>query len=387
MNIFKHYSNLMKKQTPIVIIYLSVLLILVDIVTNASQNKSLNGENSARVRILVYDQDEQNVLTCGLVQYLSQTCEIVAVNGKKENDREALRYRNVYSIITIPRGFGESYFTKKRIPLEVSEIPNTKESNYVNFLLRTYLDQIALYHELYPSYNMQQLVTMTNWMSETSVNVDGAKDLLAQEQNVSMNDYYNLLGYILFAMILLIVCFSMLSYHKRMNIRHLVAPISVYRMRFQLILGNLCYGYLYSILFLAVGFLFSKERTMTIPSFLYWGNTITFVTCVVMLAFYLSYYMKQKAFIIIVANILGLILAIISGIFIRQEYLPKKLLKLASITPMYWFVRGNDMIMAMEELELSKLLPFIESIGIQILFAVVLFVLIFINKSMEEITW
>ncbi len=79
----------------------------------------------------------------------------------------------------------------------------------------------------------------------------------------------------------------------------------------------------------------------------------------------------------VIANIVGLGMSFLCGIFVPQSLLGNGVLKIGKFLPAYWYVKANDMIYFSgdvgESFSLSKIF---EYIGIQMVFVVVLFVLV-----------
>lgn len=385
MNIIRNYMDLMKKQIPLVSTYIAFVLILVNLMGNASQDKTYTGYEQTMARVVVHNEDEMSEISKGLVKYLELSCNIVETEEILEDELRALQYRSIDGILTIPSGFGSESIGTRKVLLTLETIQNTKASNSIHQIIKDYLNMITLYHALDPAKDESELVQEVMQKDTTSILVTEASKDTDNEESAQLNSYFHLLGFVMFALIFLLVCLTMRSYQQHtMQIRHRVAPVSRRSMNLQLLFGNLIYGYLYAIIFLAIGVLISREHFMTVKLFLYWGNTIIFVTVIVVLAFSVSSHITHRFIILIVSNVVGLILAIVSGVFIRQEYLQPELLKIASLTPMYWFVRANDSIMAMQEYSFSDFVPLLESFGIQLLFAVSCYILHLVHTGMEE---
>lgn len=388
MIVFKNYANIIKKQFPIVLIYIAVLMLLLNIMENTTQEKTFTGYEQTKVRVAVFNQDEETTMVKNLIRYLEEYCEVVEIADQWKSKLDALYYRDVYYVVTIPSGFSKYFLEDERVHLEVSCVAKSKEANYVDQALDAYLDYMRLYHSIYPKRTSAQLSYMVNAVMKTSVDVDNggfSQEDTVKKENVQLNFYFNLLGYILLACIVMVVCTAMTVYRREhINRRHSFAPISPMSLNVQLLLGNLAYSYLFTFLFLAIGIALGNERNLSIRTMLYWMNTFAYATSIIFFAYFLAYRMKNKTMINMIANTVGIVLAVISGVFIRQEYLSEKLIQIASVTPVYWYVRGNDSILRMTNFGVEQMLPLGAFIGIQILFAAAFFSLVLVGTKLDE---
>lgn len=384
MIVFKTYADLMKKQFPVVVVYAAILVTLFFILSNTSQEKTFTGYEQTKVRIAVFHHDEDSEVVEQLLSYLTEYCEFVTILEQWEGKLDALYYRDVYAILTIPSGFTQDLMNNKDAKLELNSLTNTQEACYVNQAITAYLDYVKLYHDLYPTMQMKEVLQKVNSTINTTVQVVNAGDDSVKEENADVNYYYNLLGFVLLACIIMVVCSAMTVYQKgTIYKRHRISPLPQTSMNLQLLLGNVVYTYMYTLLFLALFLAIGNEKSFTINTLLYWLNTFAYTTSILFFAYFLSYRIKNKRMISIIANTIGLILAWISGVFVRQEYLTEKLVKVASITPVYWFIRGNDIIMKLSDHQAAKLLPLAKTIGIQLMFAVTFCSLILVGAKLD----
>lgn len=385
MIVFKMYADLMKKQFPVVIVYAVILMSLFFVLSNTSQEKTFTGYEQTKVRIAVFDHDRDSEVVEQLLSYLTEYCEYVTIPERWEGKLDALYYRDVYAILTIPSGFTQDLLNNKEAELELNSLTNTQEACYVNQAITAYVDYVKLYYNLYPAMQMKEVLKKVKSIMDTSVQVVNAGNDGVKEETADVNYYYNLLGFVLLTCIIIVVCSAMTEYQKEtIYKRHMISPLPLTSMNLQLLLGNVVYTYMYTLLFLALFVAIGGEKSFTIHTLLYWVNTFAYTASILFLAYFLSYRIKNKRLISIIANTVGLILAWISGVFVQQEYLTEKLVKVASITPVYWFVHGNNIIMKLSDNQVAKLLPLAKIIGIQLMFAATFFSLVLVGAKLDE---
>jgi len=368
MNVYRNYTDIMKKKLPFVVIYGAVFLLLLGVLSNLTQQGKFSRVRQQNVRIAVLDYDGGEAAK-QLMAYLSDTCEIVEIEESWNERLDALYYRDVYYILTIPENYTEHFFNGE-VRLECASVTGSSESSYVNELIYDYTNSMKKYHMLEPEKSLEQLRQKMKVEEENAVEVVQVAEPAVEEENVDHNAHYNLLGFILFACITSVVCSSMYAY-RRTNIyrRHLISPVPEVNMNFQLLLGNMTYSYLYAIVFLALVVALQSQQNLSLNHILYWINALMYTTSILFFAYWISFRVRNKAACYLAANFGGFVLAFTGGVFFRQEYLSEPVVKLSTITPVYWFIRGNDYIMGMTQVKMADFLPLLKIFGIQLLFA------------------
>ena len=194
---------------------------------------------------------------------------------------------------------------------------------------------------------------------------------------------FNLLGFILPTCLIILICQSMSQFYtKGVYRKNLAAPISRQEMKGELLLGSLCYSEIYAFFFVMASML-QSETKISQELILYSINTFLFVISICELGFFLSAYLKKKRTFMVVGNLVGVSFALISGVYIGREVINLSVLKVASLTPVYWFVEGNQLIAHMNRVSFQKLIPIFQTFGIQLVFAVTIFCMILVQGKLE----
>ena len=368
MNVYKNYSDLIKRKISFVLFYGVILTMLIAVLANLTKTGSFSRVEQQKVRIAIESKDEGEAAK-QLMHYLAGYCDIVTVDDKWSDRLDALYYRDVYYILTIPENYSEHVWDGT-VQLECDSVEHTREMNYVNQLIVNYTRELMRLHTLYPQESLQEICRLASEKQRSTVEVIQKKASLLKAEAVHNNSFYNLLGFVLFACITTVICSSMYAYRRNtIYRRHLISPVPEAVMNLQLLLGNLAYSYLYTIVFLALIAVQGEKQILNINYILYWVNAFVYTTSVVCFAFWVSMRMRNKVIMYLVGNFGAMILSFISGVFIRQDYLSKQVVKISTMTPVYWFVHGNELIMQMSELDQTNLLELVQVVGIQLLFA------------------
>jgi ABC-2 type transport system permease protein len=140
-------------------------------------------------------------------------------------------------------------------------------------------------------------------------------------------------------------------------------------MNIQLIFANLIYVLAYMLLFIAAGYLLNRDRMINANTWLTWLNALIFALTTLSISYLIGITIKSKRAVQAIATAVSLSLSFISGIFVPQYILAAPVLKLASFTPTYWYVKANNAILAITSLRWSQLSGIFGYMAIQLGFA------------------
>ncbi len=344
MQVFKLYFKLLKSAAPALIIYLVVFSILI-FVLSSNQRKSATGFEEVKIDMALVNYDGEHLLVQDFLEYLKSYCNFKDY-GEDENDlADALFFREVEYILTIPYDFGEDFIAGKDVRLEKKAIPDGVYNSSVDQVINNYLNTARIYLTAIPNISEEDLVSYIrkdiNTEAEVSIDANENKG----EENGFYNQYFNMASYIMLSCCLLGVGLIMLTFHNvHILRRNLVTPMTHKNMNFQLIGGNLIFVLTYDIFFILLGFLMNENKSLNGNVLLFWLNLIIFSVSALSISYLVAVLVKSRQANEAVSIVLPLGLSFISGAFIPQFLLGDSVLKLASFTPLYWFVKGNDTI-------------------------------------------
>lgn len=84
-----------------------------------------------------------------------------------------------------------------------------------------------------------------------------------------------------------------------------------------------------------------------------------------------------------IANIISLEMSFLCGVFVEQSLHGESVLKVSRFLPAYWYIKANDILMFSTETSFNKG-EFYSCIGIQGLFIVMLFAVIFLVSKIKH---
>ena len=371
MQVFKTYFKLLKKQLSSVIIYGVLFLFLCVMITS-----NINVENTefkaSKVRIMVINEDGENAFLEGFLTYLGQYADFVPVIEEEDARKDSLFFRRTEYILTIPKGFTERFTQEGKINLTKEDIPDSMEAISVDNAINNYLNIAKVYLKHVPGISYEELsrLVSNNLEQKAQVTINAkTEDSITFANSFNMN-YFNYLGYVLLAVLITGVSMVMYSFHGLdIRRRHTASPITSRSMNFQLILANLVFVLGYLIIFVIAGYILNKDRIMNPNICLTWINAFIFTLTSLSISYLIGITVKSVQAVQAISTVVSLSLSFISGVFVPQAFLGKSVLKAASFTPTFWYVKANNSIAELTSFEWSNLSDVIGYMGIQLGFA------------------
>lgn len=371
MQVFNVYFKIMKKQAPSIIIY-AVLFLWLTVMITFNLNSGRDQFETRKVKTMVINQDGQSKLTDGFLEYMEQYVTFVEPEKKEEAAKDALYYGQVTYILTIPEGFSRDFMETGEAALQKLTTPDSTDAITVDSAINNYFNIARVYLKHIPNMDQEQLSAYVkqNLDKDTPVVFNVAVKDTVSAANTYNQSYYNYLGYILIASFITGVSLVLYSFHG-LDIRrkHEAAPITSRNMNLQLIIANIIFVMSYLLLFIVAGFLLNKNRIMNINTVLYWINAVVFALVALSISYLVGISVNSKKAIAAISTALSLSLAFLSGMFVPQEYLGKAVLKVASFTPSYWYVRANNTIVSLTSSTWSDISEIAIYMAIQLGFA------------------
>lgn len=368
MQVYNAYFKIVKKNLPIMLIYFCAFLLITIPLTCFYGNKSLSTYTPTRINIALVNDDGENVVTEGLRNYLNENANIIDIN--RNNLQDALFFRKVEYILRMPPGFSQSCLTGKNVvQLEKTSIPDTMSTFYLDGLINRYLSTINLYKQYMPGISDSQLMTLAEkdlrQHSEVQLQAYGKKT------NTSTATYYTYLAYAIIAVVFLGVTSIMLVFNDEdIKRRNLGSPLNNYSMNLQILLGNLSFALIVWVTAVILGFVITGRVVYDANSFIMYANSLCFTLVCLSLSFLAGNLIRSRGAQQAIANVLALGLCFIGGVFVPQQFLGKTILFMASFTPTYWYVKAVNDIDQLLVYSAANLTPIVNSMLIQLGFAV-----------------
>lgn len=385
MQVFKTYFKIIKKMLGQLSMYVFIFLGIAIMFSFTSPVKDIENFTQTKTRVAFINEDENSVLINGFKEYLGKySVYLEPVPNTTEELQDALFYRDVEYIARIPKGFTTDIMNGKPVQIEKTALVDSTSGIYTDMLVDRYFNTAKLYLKNYKDISQSELVDRIagDLKAETEVRMK------REVKSVIKNDtqfFYNYLAYILICVILLGVSSIMMIFNnKNLKRRNHCSPLKNSSMNLQLLLGNIVFSTVCWAVMVICSFVLYKEQMFTTNALFFCINSYVLTLMVLCLSFLVGLFVKGGNSQSAIANVLSLGMSFISGVFVPQELLGKSVLAIARFTPTYWYVRANNIISGLTDFSLENLLPVINSMLIQLGFAVaILSVALVVSKRKQ----
>ncbi|MBW7572181.1 ABC transporter permease [Caproiciproducens faecalis] len=373
MPVFRLCMKIIRKNLSSMMIYIAVFLILATLLSLNGTKTQETGFSQVKTNIAFFSE-ENSPLIDGFRSELSKTANFVEVPDETEKLQDALYFRSVTYIIRIPKGFTQSFMSGKNVQIEKTVVPNSTSNAYVDLTVNQYFNTAALYVKTVPGITQENLVQHLKTDLENSTSVAMAADTKANANQDFSVYYFNYLSYALSSVLVLGISAIMLVFNdKNLSRRNFCSPLSAGKINAQFILANLVFTFVCWAVMVGFCFLFDYRNMMIGNTAYLILNSFVFTLSMSSISFLIGNLMKERSAISAVCNVVTLGPCFISGVFVPQELLSPTVLKIASFTPTYWYVKTNNQIASLSSFSLSALSPIYCNMIIEAGFAVAFF--------------
>lgn len=384
MPVFKLSMKIIKKNIPIMSIYIVIFLTITALFANqgSEQNETLYKESHINVAWISH---EESLLVDGFKDMLSQYANYVDVEDNREVLQDALFFRVVEYIIRIPEGFTESIMKGEPKDVEITSINGSVTSAYINMTIEQYLNTAKLYIIANPEIAQEELVDKLNNSLSYKTPIVFQDNEVAKSSHEFAKYYFNFYAYSAFAMLVLGISSVILAMNnKDIKRRNTCSPMTSFRMNMEYLVGHLIFTVIIWIVMTLFYFVFDFKNSIHTHTLVFMLNSFVFILCASAISYFLGGLVKNQNTLAVISNVVTLGPSFISGVFVPQEFLGEGVLKIASFTPTYWYAKANSLISELSSFDFNSLKPVYSSILIQVGFAAAFLMLsLVVNKKRQ----
>ena len=388
MQVYKAYFKIIKSNITQLLIYVFIFLAFAIILGRVSTSPSDVNFETTKVDIAFINNDKDSKIVSNLKDYLSKNTNIEDIGTTKQDKQNALYFREVEYIVTIPKGFTDKILSgDKDVDIEKTQIPNSTSQVFVDNLINRYLNTVSRYTSTIDNISEKDLISNVNkdLSKTTKVEVETYKNDSIKNNNC--NRYYNFLSYSILAVLIFGIGDVMMTFNKKdLKRRNLASAMSFSKMNFQMVLGNISFAIGAWVVMILASFIMYKTYMFTINGMLLLLNSLVFTFASLSVSLLISNFITSRDFMSAVANVIVLGTCFISGVFVPQQYLSKGVIAVAKFNPTYWYVKANDEIAVLVNYSNSNLMEILTNISIVMGFAIAVYALNLVIVKQKRIS-
>lgn len=370
MTVFKTFWKIVNKYKGTIILYTAILIIFGGL--NMSNNDTSTTFVDSKPDILIINNDEENVITANLVNYIKENSNIIDIKDDEEAINDALFYRDVNYIIYIPKDYGKDVLNNKNPQIDIKSTGDY-QSSFAEMMLSRYVQIQNVYANNIQ--NEDELVKSINDTLSTKSKIE-ITSKIDTNQTQKLAQYFNFASYSIMAVVIFIICLVLSSFHEiTVSKRTIISSMNYKKHNKNLLFASFGYALIVWIAFNVLGEILVGDILTTTRGMVYMLNSFVFTFCSLTVALFISTLVNNKNAVNGIVNVVALGSAFLCGAFVPAEMLPESVLNIAHILPAYWYINSNDVLKGIEVINFENLQPlFINMlvlIGFSVLFIVI----------------
>lgn len=382
MQVFNAFMKVLKKRIGVAMIWVVVFLIISFTVANNADAGKLKFE-SEKIDICVFDEDGTEA-SKALTEFLGEKHNIVTVENDKDYILDALYYGRVDCVMTIKAGYGQKLAAGDTESLFTSyHVHDSYEATLAENLTDEYVGTVSAY--LTGGEEMSSALTkaeeaLSQEVKVTTETFDEGKDSGGVNE---MFFYFQYLPYVFISVMIVALCPVLLRLNQK-EIRHRTncSCITARSQSAQIILGSTVFVIAVWMIFIIAGLvllgeLYNERMWYAVL------NSFIFVVISAGIAILISAFSPSENAVNVIANIIGLGMSFLCGVFVEQSLLGDGVLNVARFLPAFWYIKANDML-AGSSVEVFSKSKIFEYMGIEVIFAAAIFAVVLIVMKVRH---
>ncbi|MDD6057081.1 MAG: ABC transporter permease [Clostridiales bacterium] len=376
MQVFKAFFIVAKKHLAAAFIYFIIYSIMTIVLSGVGSDTYADYFQTSSLNICITDEDHSKA-SAALIAYLRSlhNIEEVPKNDEIIFDRMYARFLD-YALI-IPEGFEENLLSGSTDGLLSSQnIPDGTAGFYVSQQISQYLTSLRLY--LAGGVPLAEAVEKTDATLASVPEVKMLSFEASKDSTKGVFYFFQYMPYIYIAILFTGLAPILVTLNSsRIRARTACSALSTSSHNRQLALGCILYSSGIWLLFSLLGVVLYQEaifETYALLSLLNSFVSLLFTTAATLLV---SLFSPNNDVLNMLSNIIGLSMSFLCGVFVPQSMLAPSVLAVGRFLPAYWYIRANNMLAGFGK-EVFDREFYLLCIGIQLLFAAVMFSITFV---------
>ena len=364
MTVFKTFLKVLKKNKAMVIVYTVILLVFGGF--NMSSNESSIGYVANKPSILIVNKDEEVGITKGFIEYIKENSKTPEIKNSEEARNDALFYDDVDYIIYIPENYHNDFMEGKSPEIEVKR-RESYNSEFSEMLVKRYINVANIYRKNIKSED--DLIKKVNetLSEQAKIEITSKLDTNGIQK---LTFYYNFASYSILACLIYVISLVLFTFNEeKIRNRTLISSVNYKKHNIKLLLSNCIYSIIIWAIYVIAGIVLIGDVMLSMHGLLCMLNAFIFTICATAISFLVGTIVKSKGALSGIVNVVSLGSSFLCGVFVPLTYLPDFVVKIAHLLPTYYYVKNNEIISDIENINFETISPLLINMGIVILFA------------------
>ncbi|MBE5925994.1 MAG: ABC transporter permease [Lachnospiraceae bacterium] len=382
MQVFKLYFKILNKNKGQIFMYVGIFMGILFgfILPNADKNSPKDfSESTTKYAIFDYDNSE---LSKGIAEYLEENHKKKSIkNDDKETIQDAMYNMDVSCVVRILDGFEEGFLKGEGDKyIEVYRIPGLSMAILFEEDMRSYLNVVDTY--IKSGHNVKDSLIGVVEAQEIEVEVSLPEGTKVNNYSVA-HWFFSYIPWIFIGMCVCAIAPVLVVFNKKVVKERIeCSPYKFTKMNLEVILGVVVTGMVICIAFAVASLVgFGSDMKVT-QGALYIGNMFCMMTVALAITFIISKLTSKGTVISLLANVVSLGMAFLTGVFVPMEMLSDTVIKIAHFLPSYWYELAVIEIDNYSGEVSAKIMGYM---GVQLLFAVAIVILAMVISKKKRV--
>lgn len=365
MTVFKSCIKILKRNTGLFMLYIGIFFAMTAVMAKSLPDEESDEFRIKSVKVGIIDLDHSE-LSRGIKNYLEQTNKVCRIKNEKTEIQNRLFNRDIEYIVKIPENFQKN-FEHEKMTLSVIKVPDSISGFYIDQKIDDFLNEVKVY--LSADYTVADALQAVYDLPEEEKYIN----MLSTDEE-SLKVVHGFFQLAPFAM-LNVICFGLGNVYaafSREDIKKRTAASSLSNTRknAEILLASFFIGAAVFVLILFLGFIMIRDGlTGNHLSGYYMVNLFCCMLVSLALSYMISVLGKNAEVRSGLINSVTLGMSFLCGVFIPLDMIHKNVKKAAQFFPLYWYEKCNELLKGTEILSDKLRYQVIQSMVIQILFA------------------
>lgn len=379
MIVFKTFLKVLNKCKVPIIMYTVILVTFGAFNMKTSENSM--SFTPSKPDILIINNDESLGITGDFIEYISKNSNIKNIQDTQEAISDALFYRDVNIIIYIPKNFRQDFLNKLKPNIEVKST-----GDYQSSLALLMVNKYIKIANIYLSEDLQEdaIIKSINSTLENESQIDVISKLDTDSLS-KMSLYYNFANYSILAGTVYVICLILSSFKKEeIRKRTIISSMNYKSLNRKLLLANGLFALVLFVVYVVLSFALLGDIMFSIHGAICIINLFFFTICALTISFLIANLVTNKNAINGIVNVIALGSSFLCGAFVPIRWLPDIVINIAHVLPSYWYIKTNDLVVTLENINFNTIKPIIFNMCVIVAFSIFFVVITNIVSSKKR---
>lgn len=367
MQVYKCFLRILSKRKNTVFMYLVIFLVLCIASSTQGKKSEETQFEAASYRFAFFDEDQSEV-SRAVEEYLSAENTLVEIEDTPEVLQDEIYNRNIHCALRVRQDFAKQVREGAgEGMIEIVSVPGTVYGEAFRQATEGYMQILRGY--LAGGYTEQEALELT----KETVKLQAEVEIAEGGGDGTFSRMYYFFKYL--AYIYIVICIEslgpvLITFRKK-EVRNQILSSSypAWKSNLELYAGIITMGIFLFLIHIAMLLIFGipifSERGL-----LFMLNELCFLGVSMGIVFLVGRVVSKLAVLSMIANVVGLGMSFLGGVFVPLAMMGKEVVAVAHILPSYWYIQACEQIDVFAQGE--SLMQIMSCMGVELLFGVAL---------------